>query len=816
MKYNISKVFLFSCLGMSAALTSCDDQIMEWGTPDGHGQVTKAEIPLAVKEVLANYSDIKAYAPAGSLIGIGMGADMYVSNANGEGTLATANYQLFTPGNAMKMDAVVQNNGTLKFETVDALIAALQENNMPLYGHNFIWHTQQQQTYLKSLIAPDVQIISDPNGKIENIVENSDFENGNTNGWGAWSSDGCTQSISAKGEGYEGDYAIKLSNPKAGANYSAQAFYTLPQIQLEAGDVYILSFYVKADHSDPDFQAELQNRSTYSAKKYFHQPINAADKWYYFEEEFEITDDIIANAPTHITIDFGGGTGNVWLDNVQFGKKKEGPANYCSNGSFENGIDGWDSQNRGDGIEAVEAADAIDGKHVVKMTASASSSNYWDLQLTSAAIPTFPGEKVRLSFYVKSNQAGAGRVSFSSALSNQWPWMNWTGTQSSWTESFETSTNWMLIDVVLQNFSTDFKDGEATWTFNLDFGSVPGVTYYIDDVKVTLENSAASARKRGQTRAGGIIYTFKTPEEKREALLGAMDTWIKGMADHLKEKNIVPYGYDVINEPITDGDCKVRGVDNVFGGSWTEDDVTYYDEAPEETEAEGLSLNWGSGHFYWGYYVPDFAVQAFQKARAYLPAETKLFVNDYNLESNPKKLEALIKFAKDIDAANGSPVVDGIGTQMHVSISPTDDTAKNAQIIADLKAKVDAQFQTMAATGKLVRVTELDITLGTGSPSSAQYQAQADAYRVIAESYFANVPAAQQSGITIWSLSDNEAEHEYWLNGQVPNLFDKDYLRKWAYKGFCDGLAGEDLGLKYGGEDYKAYYEKNNVSSTVK
>ena len=63
--------------------------------------------------------------------------------------------------------------------------------------------------------------------------------------------------------------------------------------------------------------------------------------------------------------------------------------------------------------------------------------------------------------------------------------------------------------------------------------------------------------------------------------------------------------------------------------------------------------------------------------------------------------------------------------------------------------------------------------------------------------------------------SDNEAEHEYWLKGQVPNLFDKDYKRKWAYKGFCDGIAGEDLGLKYGGEEYKAFYEKNNVSSTV-
>ena len=170
---------------------------------------------------------------------------------------------------------------------------------------------------------------------------------------------------------------------------------------------------------------------------------------------------------------------------------------------------------------------------------------------------------------------------------------------------------------------------------------------------------------------------------------------------------------------------------------------------------------------------------------------------------------------KDIDQKNGTPIVDGIGTQMHVTLSCSDDEAKNATNIAALKEQVDAMFQTMAATGKLVRVTELDISLNTENPSSNQYKAQSDCYRMIMESYKANVPEAQQSGITIWSLSDNEAEHEYWLKGQKPNLFDKDYKRKWAYKGFCDGIAGEDLGLKYGGTDYKAYYEKSNVSSSV-
>lgn len=262
----------------------------------------------------------------------------------------------------------------------------------------------------------------------------------------------------------------------------------------------------------------------------------------------------------------------------------------------------------------------------------------------------------------------------------------------------------------------------------------------------------------------------------------------------------------------------MRGVDDgAFGGSTTDDDGnTTYDSAPTESAAEGLNLNWGDNRFYWGYYVKDYAVKAFQMARKYLPAETKLFVNDYNLEVSPGKLQALVKFVENIDKANGSPIVDGIGSQVHFDLhAATDNTATNDSIIKGLRAKVDAMFKALAATGKLVRVTELDVSLGTSSPSAAQYKCQSDCYKMIFESYKANIPEAQQSGITIWSLSDNEAEHEYWLKGDVPNIFDASYLRKWAYKGVCDGIAGEDLGLKYGGEDYKAYYEKQNVSSTV-
>ena len=640
-------------------LTGCDDQIMQWGKPGDHADVTKAEIPLAVKEVIANYDNIKDYAQQytpNMKIGIGMGADLYANNENGEGDLANANYQVFTPGNAMKNDAIMGNSGSLNFATVDKLLAAL-DGNMQLYGHNFFWHTQQNQTYLKSLIAPTLVVESD--GDVANVLSGdaSDFNGGSTGGWGSWGSNKKDAGVVA-GAGQDGTAALVLENKGDGNAWEAQCAYTFDDA-LQGGKKYIIQFYAKSTSAAGELQFQYQNGSTYSSQGGYNTFSVGAD-WVKCEFTFTPAYD----DANRIILNFGKVGATYYIDNIKFGLAKD--------------------------------------------------------------------------------QTSATR----------------------------------------------------------------GIQYVL----------ARNGKARKATRAGSkMYYILKTPAEKQAALEGAMEAWVSGVANHLKEKNVVPFGYEVINEPIADGSNMYRGLsEGAFGGTWTDDDGnTQYDAAPTEDDANGLTLNWGSGHWYWGYYVPDYHVKAFQLARKYLPADTKLFVNDYNLETSPKKLEALIKFVKEIDEKNGSPIVDGIGTQMHVTLNCSDDAEKNAANIAELKTKVDAMFQTMAATGKLIRVTELDLSLGTGTPSSNQYKAQSDAYRMIVESYKANVPEAQQSGITVWSLSDNEAEHEYWLKGQVPNLFDKDYKRKWAYKGFCDGIAGEDLGLKYGGEEYKAFYEKNNVSSTV-
>ena len=794
-------------------LTGCDDQLMEWGKPADHADVTSSEIPLAVKEVIANYDNIKDYAQQytpNMLIGIGMGADLYINNANGEGSLANANYQIFTPGNAMKNDAIMGNSGSLNFGTVDKLIEAL-DGNMKLYGHNFFWHTQQNQTYLKSLIAPTLVVESD--GDIANVLSGdaSDFNGGSTGGWGSWGSNKESAEV-VSGAGQDGSAALVLKNKGDGNAWEAQCAYTFNDY-LEMNKTYVIKFKAKSTSPAGELQFQYQNGSTYGSQGGYNNFTVGTD-WQTFQYEFTIDkyDDV-----NRILINYGKVGATYTIDDIQFGLKQDDPMENVMAGDasdFEGGTTGnwgsWGSNK--ESAEVEEGAGYNNSKGLALKNKG--DGNAWEAQCAYTFDDALQeGKKYIIQFYAKSTSP-AGELQFQ--------YQNGTtySSQGGY-NTFSVGTDWVKCEFT---FTPAYDDANR---IILNYGKVGG-TYYIDNIKFGLakdQNAAArgiqyiqasNGKARKVTRASRKYYVLKSAAEKQAALEGAMDAWVSGVAKHLAEKNVVPYGYDVINEPIADGSNKYRGIDEgIFGGTWTEDEQTLYDAAPIETEADGLTLNWGSNHWYWGYYVKDYPVKAFQLARKYLPAETKLFVNDYNLETSPNKLDALIKFVKDIDEKNGTPIVDGIGTQMHVSLSCSDDAEKNAANIAALKEKVDAMFQTMAATGKLVRVTELDLSLGTASPSSNQYKAQSDAYRMIMESYKANVPAAQQSGITIWSLSDNEAEHEYWLKGQVPNLFDKDYKRKWAYKGFCDGIAGEDLGLKYGGNEYKAYYEKNNVSSTV-
>ena len=156
-----------------------------------------------------------------------------------------------------------------------------------------------------------------------------------------------------------------------------------------------------------------------------------------------------------------------------------------------------------------------------------------------------------------------------------------------------------------------------------------------------------------------------------------------------------------------------------------------------------------------------------------------LFYNDGNLQNVQVKLNAVIKFAKDLKLA-GTPI-HGIGSQMHISIDTPDSEISNS-------------LQQLAATGLLVHVSELDVRINPNLISDLiftkdLFKAQALKLQTVAQYYKQLVPKSQQHGITFWDISDADS----WLVVQMkrheaPCLFDAAFNKKLAFYGFLQGL----------------------------
>ena len=784
------KRYILPALAVAMLASGCDDQVMEWRPSDS--SVKPEDLPLKEQEAIDNYDYIKSYVQQYHPylnVASGVGADLYLSDAAYK-ALVDNNFTGITLGNAMKFGVIANSSGVLNFTTVDAVLAAMPQD-MKLYGHNLLWHTQQPQTYLKSLIAPEMKI--EASGGIANMLSGDahDFNGGTTGGWGSWGSnkDGDNSGIDATG-GEDGSAAMKLTSLADDNAYSAQFAYTFAT-PLDASKTYVIKFKAKSSTAAGQLQFQYQNSVSYGSQGGYTD-FNVGTSWQTYQADVKVNYDDV----DRIIINFGKVGGTYWLDDIEFGEKVEGAHNYCENGDFSDGTTGWTINGAGDGVEVVSIEGNPSGNaNVLKMTSGAESSNAWDLEVETPKMPTLPGKKINMTFYVMSDKAGKGRCAFN-GLTNSYPWMPWLPGADSWTEAFETVPGqWHRVSLDIFNYNDlDFAADATEWSIKFDFGYLPGVTYYLDDVQITeVDEAPASVRRK----AGGVTYIAKSAEEKKTILLGAMEKWIKEVCEHMGTR---VDAWDVINEPIADGGGW-RGIDGVFGSSNNDGEA---DAEPEESAESGLNLHWasetGNQHWYWGYYLgKDYAVKAFEFARRYSP-HAKLFVNDYNLETNPTKLRELIEFVKYIDANGGQ--VDGIGTQMHVQ-------AKSLT-----REQVDEMFKTMAATGKLVRITELDVALGTANPSVEEQRTQADCYKMIIESYLENVPEAQRSAITIWGVSDNKKEHEYWLNGDTPNLFDADYGRKLAYKAVCDALAGYNLADDLQGSDWKKLHENDSAEET--
>ena len=726
------------------SLNSCYDDKMNWGKDPSYGDVTVSEIPLPLQEKISRYETLNKYATF--MIGVGIDLSLYMNDEAYSKTI-NENFNDITVGYDMKHGAMVNSLGELNFTRVDNLIARLKTAGLSVYGHTLVWHQNQNAEYLRKLIRP-VQIPPSPG---ESVLDISGLQDGSFTGWNRANNAAGINIEEGTGLG-SADPAIKFSVEKAGNEWDTQLI--TPDMPAIEGHAYMFTFWIKSE-SAGNFRVSFANMSNNYPWYDGGALISTGPEW--TQISYGADGSLKANSsPIRMAFDMGKTAGTYYIDvnSLKVTDLDAEPTeyNYIENGDFESGdLTSWSALNTGAGIEVTDS-EKFAGSYSVKMTSSATSKDPWSLQMESSEIVLTPGKNYTFSFYIKSDIDGKGRVSFP-GNANQYPWMNWQGAGT--VEAFTTSSTWQLISVDFNNF--EYYTGKSNIKLSFDMGYLPDVTYFIDDIKIVEKIETESMELRA-----GATEIEKTPAEKAEIIGAALDDWMSKMIG--RYKNDV-HAWDVVNEPMDDG-------------------------KPLELKS-GLGKNpndFASDEFYWQDYLgKDYAVTAFTLARKYSNPDTKLFINDYNLESNLRKCEGLIEYVKYIESKGAK--VDGIGTQMHVDMR----TSNN-------KDNIEQMFQKLGATGKLIKVSELDIRVGTSSPTAAQYEEQADMYRHIIDMYVKHVPASQRYGITVWGISDNDQEHENWIPNDAPNLWNKDYNRKHAYKGFADGLAGKDISADFKGD----------------
>ncbi len=297
--------------------------------------------------------------------------------------------------------------------------------------------------------------------------------------------------------------------------------------------------------------------------------------------------------------------------------------------------------------------------------------------------------------------------------------------------SFGASTNiWLRGKVILPIANLNLTNAQKELTsFSLYMGSATGAGhYYLDNIIISWNAQ-------------------KTAEEKNTLIDGALNRFISGMVDTCKP---LVKAWDVVKDPM--------------------DDVN-----PTQLKT-GIGKTLGANDFYWQDYMGyNYAARAFQMARQHANSGDKLFISDYNLETNLNKCRGLIGYIQHIEGQGA--IVDGISTQMHISIT----TDKN---------NIAEHFRLLAATGKLIRISELDVSLNgvvSSAATEAQLQSQAEMYRYVVEKYFELVPAPQRSGITLWSPQDRPSNAS-WLANQPVGIWNSQWVRKASYKAIAEAL----------------------------
>jgi len=591
-----------------------------------------------------------------------------------------------------------------------------------------------------------------------NLLVGADFED--SSAWSIWNGSDYASFVSRnepevganKDAVHSAVRALKVDNSTTG--YTGGDAWHIQvannnKIDVTGGQSYRFGMWVKSPDGADTIQFELK----WDSGTNYKQLGGITDAWQFLYMDCVAPDDA---TEVQIVMDCAYAAGTYNIDDVQFYPTPVesciDPSSVVDDGDFESYADvealktaGW--QVNGASYVSI-VADAHHGKQAVRMdNADGHASNAWDIQLVSKKYTVEPGKTYRIAWQGKADAADVDlQIDIRGGASTQYK-------SSAYGNYDKLGTDWTQQ-------SYDYTAGDEQTEIQIGFyggGSANVITLDCFQIYPVAASTAARAAARGYGKyfswtrpAANVVRPLAAEFESSTKLDGelaadaigyAYKSWVYQMVEHFDV-----YGWDVMNEVLTE-DGSFRNETNTTG-----DDI-----------------------FIWGTYFggsKNFTDKAFAYATDALRLYGKtadLYINDYNIETSAAKRAALCEYAKNNDD------VTGVGTQMHLDMSTE-----------GLEEKIAASLTELAATGKKVRISELDI-------KCKDLTAQAALYKYIFEKYIELVPAAQRGGITIWGINDKDS----WVGEENQPLLwsGNKYNKKAAYESLyvylCE-LAGID------------------------
>lgn len=727
-------------LGLMAllALSSCaDDKFSEYRT-----DMTKS---LKEYQYLNNYEPLKKYVEDMKAAGkcnpnFKLGIALEAAEFNKQALvycLAGSNFNEMTAGNAMKMASCVKDDGSTDFSLVKEFVKNAKDAGLTIYGHTLAWHAQAANKYLKNLIK-DKELPPDPNG---------------------------------------GNKYLEIACGEAGANkWDKQISYVLPKA-LVKGQSYVMTVKVKASDG-----------GTFAAWPIWEASDNK-NEWGGSNDVQYLADYDITNDYSTLTWEF---TANFPIDKLQFVFGNVGGTISCDDfkltkaGSDENLIEngdfakesarGWNPT--GCTIKVASAAAAVEVEQLVhEQTYKDGPFPFYVMDgceppVVNGAIHFVPTGKWSQFFVMPGgdNLLSEG---------NYVVYLDMTSSKDASGVELTMQNGWGASD---QAITVKVPVSAGRHNVKLQMPNIAGGNYDII-LKPQTADATLDVHSVKVCQVKNLNSIPLTDEEKKNALTTALETWIDGM---MEATDGYVTSWDVVNEALSGADKDGDGKFDL-----------------QSAKRGNVSADDAKNNFYWQDYLGDLdyvrlAVADARKSFAAHngdPDKLKLFINDYNLESDwddNGKLRSLIQWIKDWEA-DGVTKIDGIASQMHISCYA--DPVKQESV----KNHIVKMLELMKKSEKLCKISELDMGYVDAAGNSVtydqmteeQHKEMRDLYTFVLQQYFKIIPIDKQYGITQWCATDSPKDSG-WRPGCPTGLWDLNYLRKHTYAGFAVGLGAPE------------------------